>query len=183
MDSPLVVPLVVTVVFTSGAAVSDLRSFSVPNALTFPLIASGVVYHVMTGGLAGLQSSLLGAFFGIAILFVFYVMGGMGAGDVKLMAGVGAWLGMNMTVYVFGIAGLATGLYSFVLLARQNRLGQVTARLRIGLFRLWAVGKHLGAEERVESVVRKHDRRERLVPFAAMIAIAVVLILIWSRWS
>lgn len=183
MDSAMTFPLTVVVVSSVVASVSDLRNFRIPNALTFPLIISGVAYHVIVGGLVGLQSSLLGAFFGLAILFMFYVIGAMGAGDVKLMAGVGAWLGMPGTVYVFSIAGLATGAYSFVLLAWRGRFGQVLARFRIGLFRLRALGKHLAAEQRVESVVKQCDRRLQLVPFALMIAFAVSVVLIWSCLS
>jgi prepilin peptidase CpaA len=180
MDSTVMVPLVVVAVATLSAAVSDLRRFKVPNVLTFPLIVSGVAYNGITGGGAGLQGSLGGTFFGFAVVFLFYAMGAMGAGDVKLMAGVGAWLGMPATAYVFGFAGLATGLYSLVLLVRHGRVGQVAAQLRVGLLRLRAVGRHLGAEQRVESVVKRSDRRQRLVPFAAMIALAVVLLLVWA---
>lgn len=148
--------------------------------MTFPLIVTGIVYHAVVGGFTALQSSLLGAFFGLAILFVFYAMGAMGAGDVKLMAGIGAWLGMPATVYVFGIAGLATGLYSVLLLAWGRRSRRVGGELRIGLLRLRALGRHLGAEERVEAVVKQSDRRQRLIPFAAMVALAVGILLVWA---
>ncbi len=183
MDSPMTVPLMVVVVSSVVASITDLRSFRIPNGLTFPLIVGGIVYHVIVGGLAGLQPSLVGAFFGFAVLFPLYLMGGMGAGDVKLLVGVGVWLGLPATVFVFFIAGLATGVYSLVLLVWRGRLGVTAAKLRIGLFRLQAMAKHLGTEQRVESVVTQDDRRLRLIPFGAMIALAVCVMLIWSCWS
>ena len=137
MDSPVTVPLMVVVVSSVVASISDLRSFRIPNGLTFPLIVSGIVYHAIVGGLAGLQPSLLGAFAGFAVLFPLYLMGGMGAGDVKLLAGVGAWLGLPATVCVFCIAGLATGVYSLVILVwGGSRPWQATWGLSNGWDRL-----------------------------------------------
>jgi Flp pilus assembly protein protease CpaA len=178
MDTMTHAPLVIAGVFAALAAVFDLRRFRVPNSLTLPLLLSGIAFHVIVAGLAGLQSSLLGALFGFAILFVFYFVGVMGGGDVKLMAAVGAWLGMPMTVYVFSVAGLAAGAYSVVLLAWNGRSRDAILALRIGVLRFWAMGKHLGPEQRVESVVDARDRRQRLVPFAAMIAFAVIVVLV-----
>src|SRR5262245_16625871 len=98
------------------AAVTDLWKFRVLNVVTLPVLLTGLVYHTVAGAIsdagwtAGFLNSLLGALFGFGILFAFYVMGGMGAGDVKLMAALGAWLGMLLTLYVFIASSLATGL-------------------------------------------------------------------------
>src|SRR4051812_45954857 len=70
------------------AAVTDVWKFKVHNALTLPLLLSGLVYHAVVGGMDGFSDSLLGALFGFGVLIVFYAMGGMGAGDVKFMAGI-----------------------------------------------------------------------------------------------
>src|SRR5207248_19483 len=96
-------PVAITVVLTASAvaAVTDVWKFKVYNALTLPLVLSGLLYHAVVGGWAGLLGSLLGCLFGFAILFAFFLMGGMGAGDVKLMAAIGAWLGVPATFAVF----------------------------------------------------------------------------------
>jgi prepilin peptidase CpaA len=180
VQSASIVPIAVASVFALVAAGFDIRSFRIPNLLTVPFLLSGIVYHAANTGVAGLVSSLLGAFFGFGVLFLLYLMGGMGAGDVKLMAGVGAWLGMPLTVYAFGVAGLAAGAYSVVVVLWQGRFRDTLVAFRVGLFRLWTVGKHLGAQDRVESLVKQPGRRRRLIPFAMMVALAMVVVLAWS---
>ena len=118
------------------------------------------------------------------MLILLYAMGGIGAGDVKLMAGVGAWLGAWHTLQVFIIAGLAAGLYSLVLLLFAGGAKQVMTNLSILVYRIRAVALHFGHDERVEAVVRNtSDRRRRLVPFAAMILIGLVGILVRNQFS
>ena len=164
----------VVAVFVVIAAITDLRHFRVPNLLTVLMLVSGITYHTIAGN--GPAWSLLGALCGFCILFWAYPLGAMGAGDVKLMAGVGAWLGVMPTIYVFGVAAGATACYSLVVLFWQGRLMQAIIRIQLSLFQLKTVAKHLGAEERVEAVVKSKDRRMRLVPFAAMIALGVVVV-------
>src|SRR5262245_48167733 len=103
-------------------AVTDLWQFRVHNLLTLPLLVSGLIYQSVTEGTPGLVNGLLGALFGFSALVLFCVVGGMGAGDVKLLAGVGAWLGMPLTFYVFIGSSLAAGVYAMVLLVTSRRL-------------------------------------------------------------
>ncbi len=169
--------------FATIAGIIDLREFRVPNALTVPLLVCGIAYHTTTGGSAGLQTSLLGACFGFGILFGLYLLGAMGAGDVKLLAGVGAWLGAPATIYVFAIAATATGLYSLVVLALRGGLAEAVITIRVALLQFQAMAKHLGANERVEVTVTRRDRRKRLVPFATMVALGVIVVLAWNQWG
>src|SRR5207248_5751947 len=93
--------VIVVLAFVAITAVTDVWKFKVYNALTLPLLCSGLIYHGLAGGAAEFTESFLGALFGFGVLLAFYIMGGMGGGDVKLMAAVGAWLGMPQTFYVF----------------------------------------------------------------------------------
>ncbi len=175
----IAMPGVVLLVAVMIAAVTDVWKFKVYNLLTLPLLAVALVYHGVAGGGLGLGASLLGTLFGFGLLIVPYAMGGVGAGDVKLMAAIGAWLGMPLTFYVFIASGLAGGVYAIVLLALRNGLQDTAIHMHILWLRLTAFSRHLGSDARVESEVRRDDRRRRLIPFAAMVAVGVIATFVW----
>jgi prepilin peptidase CpaA len=162
------------------AAVTDVWKFKVHNLLTVPLLLSGLVYHGITSGPVGLAGSALGALFGFAILVVFYILGGMGAGDVKLMAAIGAWLGLPLTLLVFLTSALAAGIYGIVLLLAYGRLRETWVNFKILWHRLAAISRHLGAEDSIEVGVGRDDRRSRLIPFGAMVAVGIIALLAWA---
>ena len=164
-------PLAVVLTASLVAAATDVWKFRVPNILTLPLLATGLIYHGWNYGAAGLLDSVVGALFGFGILFIFYLLGGMGAGDVKLLAGIGAWLGMEYTMYVFVAAGLAAGLYSLALILMYGSFKDTCSKLRIIWFRLSILGRYLGSEDAVEG---QPINRRRLIPFAAMVAAGLI---------
>ena len=98
------------------AAVWDIRFKRIPNWLTFPSMIVAVSYYVTVGGLEGLLFSLQGAAVGMAILIIPYFMRGMGAGDVKLVGVVGAFLGVGKVILALLWTALVGGLYAIVLL-------------------------------------------------------------------
>ena len=88
------------------AAVIDGWILKVPNAITFPFIIAGWIYSTAMFGWEGLGYSLLGTVIGLALLLPAYSIGGMGAGDVKLLAGVGAWVYGTHTFYAFCVSAV-----------------------------------------------------------------------------
>jgi prepilin peptidase CpaA len=179
MNTPLApVPVVVVLLASAIAAFSDIRAFRIPNRLTLPLLATGLLYHLLTGGVAGLWGSFLGAAFGFGALIVFYALGGLCAGDVKLMAAVGAWLGFRVTLSVFLVSSLATGLYAIVLVIVSRRWSELWADFQMLWIRLGSFGLAPQEEaKRVQAVVQRTDRRLRAVPFAAMVAVGLIVTL------
>lgn len=176
------VPIAIVLLASLVMAVTDLWKFKVYNVLTIPLLLSGLVYHSVTAGFDGLQASLLGAFFGFGVLAIFFLMGGMGAGDVKLMAACGAWLGLPWTFYLFIASSLAAGVYSIGLVILGNRFKETRENFQLLWMRLVVLRRHLGTGELIESELEHPDRRLRVVPFAAMMLIGGV-VLVACSWS
>jgi prepilin peptidase CpaA len=83
------------------ASITDLRSQRISNRLTYSTMIFGLAFYSLTSGFSGFLYSIGGLFLGLALLIVFYLVGGMGAGDVKLMAAVGSLLGPQGVFHAF----------------------------------------------------------------------------------
>lgn len=77
----------------AAAVFEDLRHRRIPNWIPLFALAAGLTLHVAASGPRGAVTAGLGAVCGFAVFLVFYILGGMGGGDIKLMAGMGAILG------------------------------------------------------------------------------------------
>lgn len=181
MDQADVATLFVVASVVVIAAATDLWKFKVYNALTFPALFSGLAVSAVLGGMTGLASSLLGAALGFGTLVVFFAMGGVGAGDVKLMTALGAWLGPYLILQVFLASALAAGLYALVLVVMRGGMSSAAVELTMLARRMisgqWAAP--VAVPLKVE--VHRSDRRRRLVPFAAMTCLGAFAT--YFRWS
>src|SRR4051812_47427772 len=115
-------PIAVVMAAALGLAFIDVCKFKIYNVCTYPLLLGGLLYHGMTGGSQGLLDSLLGTLLGLGILLPLYALGGMGGGDVKLMAAIGAWLGLLLTFAVFLASSLIAGVYALILVVAYGRV-------------------------------------------------------------
>jgi prepilin peptidase CpaA len=180
----LTLPLGVVLAAVLVTAATDLWQFKVRNLVTLPLLAAGILYHALVGGSAGFAYSALGALSGFAVLISLYILGGMGGGDVKLFAAIGAWLGLPLILYVFIASSLAAGAYALAIILLYRTHGATWTNLRILWHRLVTFGRYLGCDDEMETAVARADRRGRLIPFAAMIALGTLATLVWiSLWG
>jgi prepilin peptidase CpaA len=109
-------------------AVGDLRTYRIPNYLTIGTTLAGLVYQAAFHGMSGVGSGCMGLALGFFLLFPVYLLGGMGAGDVKALAALGTWLGPSLTLMLFCYMAVAGGLMGLgVLLYR----GLLWAKLRL----------------------------------------------------
>jgi prepilin peptidase CpaA len=106
------------------AAYIDGKELRVPNWITFPMVLSGLLFNVWLAGWAGLGAGLIGMAVGLACLLPLYSVGGMGAGDVKLMAGVGAWLGWRITLYAFCVSAIVGAVMAIAMVLWRKRFEQ-----------------------------------------------------------
>lgn len=154
------------------AAVSDLRAYRIPNRLTIPLLFSGLAYCLLTSGWWGLAASGAGAALGFGTLVGLYLAGGMGAGDVKLMTGLGAWLGPLMISDVLLTSCLVAGVYALVLLVgKRLQRGPREDRYWPGWRKCLQPG--LAGGELAE-LAASPGRRRRLIPFGLVIFVGLL---------
>ena len=166
----LAFPKCVVLVGVLIAARTDLWNFRIYDVLTIPFILSGLLYHTFFGQAVGLSVGVWGVLVATAPFSILYLKGGMGAGDLKLMASVGAWLGPWFTLHVIIVSCFATMFYSAGLLI-LNRLRSETG----------PCGTNADRTNSDDIVVglNRPNRRERAVPFGAMVALGVIVAQLW----
>ena len=113
----------------------DWRERRVPNVLVFPAAALGLGLNALTGW-DGLARSGMGLAAGFALLFLPYLVGGMRAGDVKLLAAIGAFTGAPQIVRVFLLTLLCYPLLAFCFVTRERKWKVTILRFRILLLKL-----------------------------------------------
>jgi prepilin peptidase CpaA len=111
------------------ACLSDLRTRRIPNVLTLSAAAAGLLFHIAAGGWAAAGWSLLGLFVGALLFFPMFALRGMGAGDVKLLAAVGAWLGPGQVVAVAVTTSIAGGVIAVAVALAHGYLRKALTNL------------------------------------------------------
>lgn len=116
----------------------DVATRRIPNVLTFGAALAALVVHGYTGGLGAAGLSGAGWLVGVAFFLPFFALGGMGAGDVKLLGAVGAWLGPGAVVWVALFASIAGGVMGLVVAAFSGYLTKALTNLWC-LFMYWRI--------------------------------------------
>lgn len=157
-----------TVAVLVVATFTDLRSRRIPNWLVLPFMLAGVAVSVWLHGWHGLGQSLAGFALGTAIYGLLFCLGGMGMGDVKLCAAIGAWIGPSQLVTALVITGLAGGVMAVCWAASRGFLGSLFAGSADLVFGL----KERGWRPHAEMVLS--NPRARKMPYAPAIAIGTL---------
>jgi len=144
----------VAIVAGGAAMIEDLRHRTISNWIPLVALSGGLLCQVLDKGWWGLPAAGLGAISGFGVFLVFYLLGGMGAGDIKLMAGFGALLGASSKLVV---AVLCTAIIGALLAMLVLAVSWLRAR--------WQKGS--GTQE-----------APRTIPYAPAIALGVWLALI-----
>jgi len=148
----------------------DVQMGKIPNVLTYPSWVVGFVLALGLGGVGGLGNAVLGFAVGFVPLFLLYLRGGMGGGDVKLMAGVGALMGYPFVVNALVSTILVGGLLAFLIVLWE---GQIWNTIKFVGQSLWRVfNPHL---QPIAPVTK------RVLPFGAAITLGCYATLIAER--
>ncbi|MDZ5783472.1 A24 family peptidase [Marinococcus luteus] len=103
-------------------AITDIKERKIYNKVLFPAMLLAFIFHGAVSGWEGLFHSFLGFLIGFALLFIPYAMGGMGAGDVKLLALVGALKGGTFVLQSFIFIALLGALMGLIVLLRNKNI-------------------------------------------------------------
>jgi prepilin peptidase CpaA len=167
-------PLFPMLLMLIWAAIEDARCRRIRNWLTFSLIISGFAQTFVSGaGLTPLES-LAGFAVGFFLVVGLFVLGAVGGGDVKLLAGVGAWVGAVAVFKIFCAEAVVGMIIVLIQAAGQGRLAVLTrnsAMLAVNLVHINQVGlKHTTLTgQSCRSV-------DRPLPYAVPVLIAVLLL-------
>ncbi len=158
----------------AAACVVDVRTARIPNLLTVASLAAALIAHSVLPSGHGVGATLAGAITGLAVFFPFFALGGMGAGDVKLMAALGAWFGWEPALWLAFYTAIAGGVLALAWGLAHGYLRQAFANLRtLGTF--WLV-----AGVRPLPPLTLDEGRGPRLPYALPIFVGVMLT-IWRH--
>ncbi len=158
------------------AAVIDGWILKVPNWLTFPLVLAGWTAGAYCGGFSGLAWSLAGTLVGLGLLLPAYAIGGMGAGDVKLMAGIGAWIGVTATFYAFCVSAVVGGLIAVAMVVLRRRWQHHVLQF----FQIVDEILVIRNPEALSAIAAQRKSSMLLLPYGIPIALGTIAYFFWS---
>jgi prepilin peptidase CpaA len=156
------------------AAVIDGLKLKVPNWITFPMIITGWIYSATcVAGYPwweGLLYSLAGTIVGLVLLLPAYAIGGMGAGDVKLLAGVGAWVWYKDTLYAFAVSAIVGGIIAVLMVVLKRKWFQHQSQF-------WMICNEILTvkdPEKLAAIAAERKPTMMLLPYGIPIAIGTI---------
>lgn len=166
---------IVTAVLVIAASIDGWK-LKVPNWITFPFIISGWIYSVGCYGWEGFGWSLVGTCVGLILLMPAYAIGGMGAGDVKLLAGVGAWIWGTATFYAFCLSAIIGGAIAIVMVLakhdwrhHQHQFGAILHEIMV-----------IRDPNQLATIAAERKSSMMLLPYGIPIAIGTIIYFIWT---
>ncbi|MEW5796520.1 MAG: A24 family peptidase [Candidatus Zixiibacteriota bacterium] len=166
-----VIPVVIALI--AIAAYTDWRWRIIKNVFTLPAIAMGLLLQGLSNGWPGLIAGLLGLGVGAGLMMIPYFFGQMGAGDVKLMAALGALLGAFAALNVFLYTTLAGGILAMGI-ALYHKEGFNTLR------RTWHLAKGLFIF-RTLPASEPEPKKGITMPYGVAIAVGTITYLLWGN--
>ena len=167
--------------FVIVAAYIDGKELRVPNKLTYPMIIAGWIYSMIAYGMAGegwyvgLGWSLAGTAVGLATLLPAYAIGGMGAGDVKMMAAIGAWVYCETTFYAFCVSAIVGAVLAVIMILSAKQTTKHANQFMFILNEIMTVRN----PETLATIATERKSSMRLLPYGIPIAIGTVIYFGW----
>lgn len=169
-------PLLPMLALLIWAAVGDIRNRRIPNWLTLSLMVSGIARSFLSGSALSPLDALLGLLVGFIVPFLLFAIGAVGGGDVKILAGIGAWLGWKGVLAIFvveKVVGLIIVLVQCAVQGNLRALFRNSAMIAINVANV----KTLGVEH-VSQTGQSCRSVGRRLPFAVPLLAATLIVLL-----
>jgi prepilin peptidase CpaA len=165
----------------------DAKVRRIPNKITFPAILFGLIMGLITGGWTGLLQSFISLLVGLGIFFIPFALGGMGAGDVKLMGAIGSLMGWHFSILTALYSALIGGGMVVVYILYTHKLKYSFMRIAYVFIHLLmnSIMKN-GYNERLYDVHEKleetnHEYKKIYIPYGVAIAGGAIWVLIVNQ--
>lgn len=167
MHSPVIwLPTLIVLIV---ATFTDLRSRRIPNWLVLPFLLMGIAVSVWLNHWHGLAHSLEGIALGGFLFGILSLMGGMGMGDVKLCAAIGAWIGPEQLMVALVLTGIVGGIMALCWASAGGFLGELFSGAGNLVFDFSKRGLKPDPE------LNLSNPRARKMPYAPAIAIGTLI--------
>jgi len=141
---------------------TDLAYKKIFNWQTYPCLAIGLFTHCFLGGFNGFLGSLTGLILGALPLFVLFFIGGMGAGDVKLLAAIGALKGYQFSLYTLFYSALVGGGMAFIFILWNGTVKKTISNL------------FLLIRHPIKGISEIEDSEQQYIPFGCAISLGCI---------
>ena len=179
----------ILVVLLVMCSFEDIRNKIIPNKYTIPALLAGLVLMSLNGGLDGFKDSLYGFLLGFGIFLIPFLIGSMGAGDVKLMAAIGALKGVSFTYNSLIASGIAGGVMVLIYVIYKKQLLQTFINMFGIIVRPFTKMLYLNSGNRLakkifnyfDSVKQKNP--DLYIPYAVPISVGTIGVLVSSIFN
>ena len=156
------------------SAFTDIVYRKVFNAVTFPAVILGLGLNCIYRGMPGLKESLLGCGAGFLLLFLFYIVGGMGAGDVKFLMAVGSLKGFSFLLMGSLYGAVIGGVTALFFLIAQRRFSPVVRNVVVSLLCYITF--------QTKESLQFDTRGSTCLPYAALLSLGMCLAFLKPSW-
>ncbi|MFC4321747.1 A24 family peptidase [Litchfieldia salsa] len=152
--------------------ITDIKERKILNIITLPTILYGVIYHSIANGWSGFLFSGFGFVVGFGLLLIPFILGGMGAGDVKLMSAIGSLMGAMFIMKAFVYISIIGGVISLFLIIRNR--GYLDTVKNVGIM-------VPSLKDSQGNITLNEKSKDKIVfPYGVPIVLGTVLTIIWG---
>lgn len=158
--------------FVAVCLYTDLTERKIYNSVILSgIVAASVINIIQLNLIAGTLFTYTGLFIGILLLIIPFILGGLGAGDVKMLGMIGAFTGYAMVVQIMLASAVVGGIYALIVMLAGRKLMSRMWRIIQGLYLFAATKKTVYC-----SNIQDQDAEKNAIPYGVALSAGVIII-------